>query len=169
MAPAGRPRATALCSVPIEAVVRSRDYCGREFQVFLDRRGRGMPRPLAIVPVIWQTCKIPAPADSVQWYDKDVADQFRDWITNRSQKWGVPILEAPESRRDDFLDFNRSHCAGFSTTIKSFILSSLLGIIGHLNISSAWREHQATKLSQRASHSVGRRLSDHECRAEWQR
>jgi hypothetical protein len=34
----------------------------------------------------------------------DVADQFRDWITNRSQKWGVPILEAPEGRRDDFLD-----------------------------------------------------------------
>jgi hypothetical protein len=34
----------------------------------------------------------------------DIADQFRDWITNRSQKWGVPILEAPEGRRDDFLD-----------------------------------------------------------------
>jgi hypothetical protein len=34
----------------------------------------------------------------------DIADQFRDWITLRSQKWGVPILEAPESRRDKFLD-----------------------------------------------------------------
>jgi hypothetical protein len=34
----------------------------------------------------------------------NVADQFRDWITSRSQKWGVPILEAPEGRRDDFLD-----------------------------------------------------------------
>jgi hypothetical protein len=27
----------------------------------------------------------------------DIADQFRDWITLRSQKWGVPILEAPEA------------------------------------------------------------------------
>src|SRR6266446_2150865 len=33
-----------------------------------------------------------------------IADQFRDWIMNRAQKWGVPILEAPEGRRDDFLD-----------------------------------------------------------------
>ena len=30
----------------------------------------------------------------------DIADQFRDWITMRSQKWEVPILEAPEGRRD---------------------------------------------------------------------
>ena len=34
----------------------------------------------------------------------DVADQFRDWVTNRAHKWGVPILDAPEGRRDDFLD-----------------------------------------------------------------
>jgi hypothetical protein len=33
-----------------------------------------------------------------------VADQFRDWVTNHSQQWGVPILEAPEGRRDDFMD-----------------------------------------------------------------
>jgi hypothetical protein len=33
-----------------------------------------------------------------------IADQFRDWITARAQKWGVPILEAPEGRRDDFVD-----------------------------------------------------------------
>src|SRR5688572_14597078 len=34
----------------------------------------------------------------------DIADQFRDWIMNRAQKWGAPILEAPEGRRDDFMD-----------------------------------------------------------------
>jgi hypothetical protein len=33
-----------------------------------------------------------------------IADQFRDWITAGAQKWGVPILEAPEGRRDDFVD-----------------------------------------------------------------
>jgi hypothetical protein len=33
-----------------------------------------------------------------------IADQFRDWITARAQKWGVPILEAPDGRRDDFVD-----------------------------------------------------------------
>lgn len=34
----------------------------------------------------------------------EIADQFRNWVVNRSQKWGAPILEAPEGRRDDFLD-----------------------------------------------------------------
>lgn len=34
----------------------------------------------------------------------DIADQFKNWVTNRSLKWGVPILEAPEGRRDDFVD-----------------------------------------------------------------
>jgi hypothetical protein len=33
-----------------------------------------------------------------------IADQFRDWITARAQKWDVPILEAPPSRRDEFVD-----------------------------------------------------------------
>jgi hypothetical protein len=34
----------------------------------------------------------------------DIGDQFRDWITQRARKWGVPILDAPEGRRDDFVD-----------------------------------------------------------------
>lgn len=33
-----------------------------------------------------------------------IADQFKNWVTNRSLKWGVPVLEAPEGRRDDFVD-----------------------------------------------------------------
>jgi hypothetical protein len=34
----------------------------------------------------------------------DIAEQYKNWVTNRSQKWGVPILEAPDGRRDDFVD-----------------------------------------------------------------
>jgi hypothetical protein len=33
-----------------------------------------------------------------------IAEQYKNWVTNRSQKWGVPILEAPDGRRDDFID-----------------------------------------------------------------
>lgn len=33
-----------------------------------------------------------------------IADQFKNWVTNRSLKWGVPVLEAPEGRRDDFVN-----------------------------------------------------------------
>jgi len=35
---------------------------------------------------------------------RDIATQFQNWVVNRSQKWGAPILEAPEDRRDKFLD-----------------------------------------------------------------
>lgn len=35
---------------------------------------------------------------------RDVANQFQNWVVNRSQKWDAPILEAPEDRRDKFLD-----------------------------------------------------------------
>ena len=39
----------------------------------------------------------------------DIADQFQNWVKNRSQKWGAPLLEPPDgegdaSRRDKFLD-----------------------------------------------------------------
>jgi hypothetical protein len=34
----------------------------------------------------------------------EVATQFQNWVVNRAQKWGAPILEAPEDRRDKFLD-----------------------------------------------------------------
>jgi len=35
---------------------------------------------------------------------RETASQFQNWAVNRSQKWGAPILEAPEDRRDKFLD-----------------------------------------------------------------
>ena len=35
---------------------------------------------------------------------RDIAAQFQNWVVNRSQKWDAPILEAPEGRRDDFID-----------------------------------------------------------------
>lgn len=34
----------------------------------------------------------------------EIADQFAKWVKNRSEKWNAPILEAPDGRRDDFLD-----------------------------------------------------------------
>jgi hypothetical protein len=34
----------------------------------------------------------------------EAATQFQNWVVNRSQKWGAPILDTPEDRRDKFLD-----------------------------------------------------------------
>ncbi len=33
----------------------------------------------------------------------EIADQFRHWVTNRAEKWNAPILEAPQGRRDEFV------------------------------------------------------------------
>jgi hypothetical protein len=34
---------------------------------------------------------------------REIATQFHNWVTNRSKKWSVPILEAPAGRRDEFV------------------------------------------------------------------
>jgi hypothetical protein len=34
----------------------------------------------------------------------EIADQFHHWVINRSERWGAPIVEAPEQeRRDEFV------------------------------------------------------------------
>jgi hypothetical protein len=34
---------------------------------------------------------------------REIATQFHNWVVNRSKKWGAPILDAPEGRRDEFV------------------------------------------------------------------
>jgi hypothetical protein len=34
---------------------------------------------------------------------REIATQFQNWLINRSKKWAAPILDAPEGRRDDFV------------------------------------------------------------------
>jgi hypothetical protein len=77
----------------------------------------------------------------------DVADHFRDWITNRSLKWGVPILEAPEGRRDDFVDpyFKRAKANEIVAILKAREPARILIANGnkkddrwHLQIAQRW-------------------------------
>jgi hypothetical protein len=34
----------------------------------------------------------------------DIADQFQNWVKDKSQKWGAPILNAPAGQRDEFIE-----------------------------------------------------------------
>jgi hypothetical protein len=34
---------------------------------------------------------------------RQIAGQFPNWVVNGSQKWGAPMLDEPEDRRDEFL------------------------------------------------------------------
>ena len=35
---------------------------------------------------------------------REIAQQYQNWVKNRSEKWGAPIVDAPAGRRDDFVD-----------------------------------------------------------------
>jgi hypothetical protein len=34
---------------------------------------------------------------------RDIATQFHHWVKNRATRWGIPILDAPDGRRDEFV------------------------------------------------------------------
>jgi len=40
---------------------------------------------------------------------RDIATQVHNWVQNRSQKWGAPIVDDPGVRRDKFLDSYFKH------------------------------------------------------------
>lgn len=76
-----------------------------------------------------------------------IADQFRDWIVQHAEKWGVPILEAPEGRRDDFVDryFKRAKANEIVVILKAREPARILIANGnkkddrwHLQITQCW-------------------------------
>jgi hypothetical protein len=77
----------------------------------------------------------------------EIADQFHHWVVNRSQRWGAPILEAPEGRRDDFVDhyFRRAEHDQVVAILKAREPARIMIAIGnkkenrwHLQIAQRW-------------------------------
>jgi hypothetical protein len=78
---------------------------------------------------------------------RDIAHQFQNWVVNRSQKWSAPILEAPEQRRDKFLDpyFRNAEPNQIVAIIKARGPARIMIAIGnkkddrwHLQIAQRW-------------------------------
>lgn len=78
---------------------------------------------------------------------RDIAGQFQNWVVNRSHKWGAPILEAPENRRDKFLDsyFRKAKPDQVVAIIKGREPARIMIAIGnkkenrwHLQIAQRW-------------------------------
>lgn len=78
---------------------------------------------------------------------RDIASQFQNWVVNRSQKWGAPILEAPESRRDEFVRpyFRRAKVNEVVAIVKGREPARIMIAIGnkkddrwHLQIAQRW-------------------------------
>jgi hypothetical protein len=78
---------------------------------------------------------------------REIADQFHNWVQNRSKKWDAPILDAPESRRDEFVEpyFRRAKRDQIVVILKAREPARILTAIGnkkdnrwHLQLAQRW-------------------------------
>jgi hypothetical protein len=78
---------------------------------------------------------------------RDIADQFQGWVKNRSQKWNVPILDAPPGRRDEFVEpyFRRAKADELVVILKAREPARIMIAIGnpkddrwHLQFAQRW-------------------------------
>jgi hypothetical protein len=78
---------------------------------------------------------------------RNIAEQFQNWVTNRSAKWKAPILEAPEGRRDEFVarHFHRAKPDQVIVILKAREPARILIAIGnkkdnrwHLQLAQRW-------------------------------
>jgi hypothetical protein len=78
---------------------------------------------------------------------REIADQFHNWVKHRCQKWDTPILEAPEGRRDDFVEpyFRHAQPDQVVVILKAREPARILTAIGnkkhnrwHLQLAQRW-------------------------------
>ncbi len=76
---------------------------------------------------------------------RDIAEQFHNWVKNRAQKWGAPLLDAPTGRRDDFVApyFQRAKPDQVVVILKAREPARIMTAIGkaacwHLQLACRW-------------------------------
>jgi hypothetical protein len=78
---------------------------------------------------------------------REIADQFHHGVKNHSEKWGAPILDAPEGRRDEFVEpyFRQAKPDQLVVILKAREPARILTAIGnkkdnrwHLQLAQRW-------------------------------
>lgn len=78
---------------------------------------------------------------------REIAQQFQGWVVHRAQKWGAPILEAPQGRRDEFVEpyFHKAQPDQVVAILKAREPARILIAIGkkkenrwHLQLAQRW-------------------------------
>jgi len=78
---------------------------------------------------------------------REIAQQFQGWVVNRAQKWTAPILEAPQGRRDEFVEpyFRKAQPDQVVAILKAREPARILIAIGkkkdnrwHLQLAQRW-------------------------------
>jgi hypothetical protein len=77
----------------------------------------------------------------------DIADQFGYWVKNQAEKWAAPILDAPEGRRDEFVEpyFRKANPNQIVAILKAREPARIMTAIGstkqnrwHLQMAQRW-------------------------------
>lgn len=80
---------------------------------------------------------------------REIASQYHNWVQNRSQKWGAPVLAAPIGRRDEFVEsyFRRAKADTVVVILKAREPARIMVAIGdkktdrwHLELKQRWVE-----------------------------
>ena len=78
---------------------------------------------------------------------RDIASQFHNWVNNRAQTWGAPLLDAPAGRRDEFVEpyFKRAQPDEVVVILKAREPARIMIAIGnkqdnrwHLQLAQRW-------------------------------
>jgi hypothetical protein len=80
-----------------------------------------------------------------------IADEFQNWLKNRSEKWGAPVVEAPEDeRRDDFVQqyLQRAETDRVAVVLKAREPARILVAIGGANNDSPHLEFKQRWVNQ---------------------
>lgn len=89
---------------------------------------------------------------------RGITEQFQNWVKNRSQKWGAPIVEAPRGRRDEFVEpyFKRAKPDQVAVILKAREPARIMIAIGnkqdnrwHLQIVQRWVQQYNFYLNDR--------------------
>ncbi len=78
---------------------------------------------------------------------REIANQFHNWVKNRAQTWGAPLLDAPAGRRDEFVEpyFRRAQPDEVVVILKAREPARIMIAIGnkrdnrwHLQLAQRW-------------------------------
>jgi len=95
---------------------------------------------------------------------REIADQFHNWVKNRSEKWGVPLLDAPQGRRDEFVEpyFRHAQPDQLVVILKAREPARILTAIGnkkdnrwHLQLAQRWVVPPPLLAGIASQHAVG--------------
>ena len=135
------------------------EWCGREFQLFLNRAGHGGEHPAGIIPVLWRpTTTIHETAKPLQYVDGGFPQSYREL--------GLLSIASLDSERDAYIKT-------VNTLAKRIVAASHPGLrefekLDLRTIDSAWKQESASAPESHKKGSISKTCFVYLSRDAWQ-